>query len=70
MSGPYKLKYRPRPLHVLMYYTNPLNMVGDPYYKRDGDVWDKRCRAVYAAMIAEKRGETPEHQRTGLWMWQ
>jgi hypothetical protein len=64
----YKLRHKPPSIRRLLYYKyRPPPMVGDP--PRGGQTWDARCKAVYAAMMAEKRGEIPLHMMRGLWHW-
>ena len=65
----YKLKHRPPPITRLLRYERlPPPLTDDP--PRDWDCWAERCAAVYAWMIALKRGArppVPEHRRRGLW---
>lgn len=64
----YKLKHKVTPIKRLSHYGRlPPPMVGDPKWCfRD---WNDRCWAIYAAMMAEKRGVIPPHKRRGLWAW-
>jgi len=67
----YKLRHKPPPVSRLAHYKRlPPNMVGDPggpWHCRNP--WDQRCRAVYAHMIALKRGAVAPRERVGLWFW-
>jgi hypothetical protein len=68
----YKLKHKPPQIGRLLHYKRlPPRMVGDPCtrYGHPWITWDERCKAVYAAMIALKRGAVPLHQRCGLWFY-
>jgi hypothetical protein len=62
----YKLKYRPNYAAHLGKYKWGLPMTGNPAGSWTDD-WDKRCRLIYAHMMAIKRGVVPDQDRRGLW---
>lgn len=69
----YKLRHKPPPVSRLAFYKRlPPPMVGDPRPDlgwRCRDPWAQRCKAVYEAMMAVKRGAVTPRERVGLWFW-
>jgi len=71
----YKLRHKPPPISRLLRWKHlPPRMVGDPdsgwrFRGANRSIWDRRCRAIYAAMMAEKRGAVALQERVGLWFW-